>query len=206
LTDVTQLGVTVKTKLLKDITTKAILGGSCSAPARPGDPNIPQPGAPVTPKALASKLVGNASCAAPADDPLSAAAWPLNGKMTFTMTQQYTDLVTAKVKPYQIQADIAFLGTGAGGPDTVDVAGIVLKGLAVGANVSGSLWQDPVLQTGGTSGYNTGYTLVLSNAVGCADATPSNATISQVMFGGGDGSSTSLLGSTADGLKFTLGQ
>jgi hypothetical protein len=202
---VTQIGVTAKSKLLKDLTTKANIGGSCTAPPRTGDPNIPPPGGAVHPKALAASLVGNASCAAPADDPNSAAAWPLNGKMTFTMTETYTDGVTAKVKPYSIQTDVSVLGPGAA-PDVLNVGGIVLKGLAAGAIVSGSVWQDPVAKTGGTTGYNTGYELNLSAAIGCGDSTPNNASIATTMYGGGAGSSTSLTGSTAEGVKFTLGE
>jgi len=205
LTDVTQIGVTAKTKLLKDLNTKATIGGTCVAPPRTGDPNIPAPGGPVTPKAVSASLVGNASCAAPADDPNAAAAWPLNGKMTFTMNEKYTDLVSAKLKPYSIQTDISLLGPGAS-PDVVNIGGIVLKGLAVGATVSGSIWQDPVAKTGGTSGYNTGYELDLAAGLGCADSTPNNASVATTMFGGGDGSSTSLIGGTAEGVKFTLGE
>jgi hypothetical protein len=190
--------------VLSDISTKAKLGGSCTAPPRTGDPNIPPPGGAVHPKSIASKLVGNASCAAPADDPNAAAAWPLNGKMTFTMTETYVDGVTAKTKPYQLQANIAILGQGAG-PDVLNVGGIVLKGLGVGATVSGDIWQDPVTKTGAPSTYNTGYELDLAAAAGCADSTPNNASIATTMFGGGDGSSTSLIGSTAEGIKFTLG-
>ncbi len=202
----TQLGIVGKTKLLKDQTTKALLGGSCTAPPRTGDPNIPPASGAVNPKAVAAALTGNAACSAPVDDPNSAAAWPLNGKITFTMTQTYTDMVKLTVKPYQIQADISLLGTGSGGPDTVDVGGIVLKGLGAGAIVKGDLWQDPVTLTGGNTGYNTGYTLDLVGAAGCADATPGNASITNTMFGGGSASSASLIGSVANGLEFTLGE
>jgi hypothetical protein len=203
LSDVTQIGVTVKTKLLKDLSTKTAIAGDCSAAVRPGDGIHPTGGlvSPLTPKAVAAKLVGNASCATTANDPNAAAAWPLNGKITWTMTQ-----LNALAKPYQIQASVAILGFDPAGPDVVDVGGIVLKGVAVGANVSGSLWQDPVTKTGGTNGYNTGYELDLAGAASCADATPNNANVAQVLIGGGAGTATSLLGSTASGISFSLGQ
>jgi len=206
--DQTQIGTVVKTKLLKDLTTKQAIAGDCSSAVRPGDPIHPAGGlvSPLTPKAEAASLLGNASCAngatATAADANAAAAWPLNGKITWTMTQS-----NALAKPYAIQADIQGLGfNAAAGPDVLDVGGIVLKGAAVGATVTGDIWFDPVSKTGGSSGYNTGYELDLTNALGCADGTPNNATISTVLSGGGGGSSTSLLGSTANGVSFSLGE
>lgn len=206
--DQTTIGLVIKTKLLKDLTSKATIGGDCSSAVRPGDPIHPAGGlvSPLTPKAAAAKLVGNTGCAngptAVAVDATAAAQWPSNGKITYTMTQ-----LNALAKPYQIQADIALLGFDSGGqPDVINIGGIVLKGAAVGATVSGSLWQDPVAKTGGPTGYNTGYELDLNAALGCADGTPNNAAIAQTLFGGGGGSSTSLLGSTASGLVFSLGQ
>jgi len=207
ITDQTQIGVVAKTKLLKDLTTKAAISGDCSSASRPGAPEAPGGGliSPLTPKAEAASLLGNTGCAngatAVAADGTAAAAWPLNGKITYTMTQ-----LNALAKPWAIQADIETLGFNAGaGPDVLDVGGIVLKGAAVGAIVSGNIWFDPVSKTGGTSGYNTGYELDLTNALGCADGTPNNATISTVMIGGG-ATSPSLLGSTASGPVFSLGE
>jgi hypothetical protein len=204
--DQTAIGTTVKTKLLKDQTTKVAIAGDCSTAVRPGDPIHPAGGlvSPLTPKAISAKLVGNASCASGAGIPVdatAAAAWPLNGKVTWTMTQ-LNDLA----KPYQIQADIAVLGFDPLQADVIDVGGIVLKGAAVGATVTGSVWFDPVAKTGGPTGYNTGYELDLAQAAGCADGTAGNAAISQVLSGGGGGTSTSLLGSTANGMSFSLGE
>lgn len=205
--DQTQIGVVAKTKLLKDLTTKTAIAGDCSSAVRPGDPIHPAGGlvSPLTPKAEAASLLGNASCAngatAQAADATAAAAWPLNGKITYTMTQ-----LNALGKPYAIQADIEGLGFNPAGPDLLDVGGIVLKGAAVGAIVSGNIWFDPVAKTGGSSGYNTGYELDLTNALGCADGTPGNASIGTVLVGGGGASSTSLLGSTASGPVFSLGE
>ncbi len=212
LSDVTQIGISVHGSAARDQTTKDRIVGSCDGastpgvPARTGDADIPQPTTSLTPKAVAVSLLGNASCAAAADDPNSANAWPLNGKVTYTMTQTYTDMVNGHVKPYKLQADVQLLGFNAAGPDVVDVAGIVTTGLAVGAQVSGTIWEDPVAKTKGSTGYNTGYELDTGGALGCIDSTPNNASIPIVMSGGGGATSTSLLGSTADGLSFSLGE
>jgi hypothetical protein len=208
LTDQTQIGVVAKTKLLKDLTTKTAIAGDCSSATRPGDPINPAGGlvSPLTPKAFAASLTGNASCAngatAQAVDATAAAAWPLNGKITWTMTQ-----LNALGKPYAIQAGVEALGfNAAAGPDVLDLGGVVLKGAAVGAIVSGNVWFDPVAKTGGPTGYNTGYELDITPALGCADGTAGNASISTVLIGGGGASATSLLGSTATGVAFSLGE
>jgi hypothetical protein len=203
LTDATQVGVTVKARLLQDLSAHTLLAGSCSAPVRKGDPIHPAGGplTTLTPKSTALSVSGNASCASAADDPNAAAAWPLNGKITWTMRE-----LDDRGKAYQIQAAISIAGSDEAAPDVVDVQGIVLKGPGVGALVGGTVWEDPVSKTGGGTGYNTGYELDLANATGCSDATPGNATISTIMLGGGGASSTSLLGSTATGITFTLGE
>jgi hypothetical protein len=54
--------------------------------------------------------------------------------------------------------------------------------------------------------YDTGYALNIPGAIGCTDSTPNNAGIKTVLIGGGGTSSTSLLGSTADGLSFSFGE
>ena len=205
LTDVTH-AVKIAGALAKDQTSKAAIGGTCSAPARPLDTHVPQPPMTLTPKSEAFSISGNASCAAPANDPNAAEAYPLNGKVTWTMNETYTDLVTGKVHPYKMQAALTVLGFSAAGPDVVNVKGIVLSGLAPGATVTGSLWQDPVVKTGGSTGYNTGYVLDTTGAAGCADATPNNASITKLLIGGGGSASSSLLGSTAAGLTFSVGE
>jgi hypothetical protein len=205
ITDQTQVGVTAKTKVLKDLTSKAAIGGSCATAVRPGDPIQPA-GGPVSfsVKSIATKLLGNASCAngptATGADATAAAAWPLNGKITYTGTT-----TNALAKPWQIQADIVTLGFSTTYPDVLNIGGIVLKGAAVGATVGGDIWFDPVAKTGGPTGYNTGYEVDLGSALGCADGTPNNASLSTVMIGGGGASATSLIGSTASGPTFTLG-
>jgi hypothetical protein len=218
--DQTQIGVVIKTKILKDLTAKTAIGGACATAVRPGDPIQPAGGSTgtLTPKAEAASLTGNLGCAqgptAVAADATAAAQWPASGKITITMTQ-----LNALAKPYQIQAATTILGFNPGFQDVVDLGGVVLKGAAFGATVSGSIWEDPVSKTGGPTGYNTGYELDISNALGCADGTPNNATISTVLSGGGNGASfggtgtngedtsTSLLGSTGvPGLGFSLGE
>jgi hypothetical protein len=109
------------------------------------------------------------------------------------------------LKPYQIQAQVSVLGFDPVQPDVMNLSGLVLKGAAAGANVSGSLWQNAVTDTDGPTGYNTGYELDVAAGLNCANGTPSDASISAVLIGGGAGSSTSLLGSTASGVMFTLG-
>jgi hypothetical protein len=211
--DQTQLNVVIKTKLLKDVTTKTAISGDCSSASRPGDAINPAGGlvSPLTPKAMAASLIGNTGCAQGAAIPVdatAAAAWSPSGKITVTMTQ-----TNALAKPWQIQADISFLGSDPSQPtgDVIDVGGIVLKGAAFGAAVSGSIWQAPAtLLPKGDPGqpgvYNTGYGLDLVSALGCADATPGNATIGTTLFGGGGSSANSPLGSVAQGLIFSLGQ
>lgn len=206
LTDVTQKGVTVKTKLLSDQTTKAKIAGDCDTATRPGEPGYDTNGeiAALTPKAVAGKLVGNASCYTTdlGGDPNEADAWPLSGKIVFTGTQ-LNDLG----KPVQIQAQITVLGFDPVIADAVNVGGIVLKGPGVGATAGGQIWFDPVAKTGGATGYNTGYELDLGQALGCADETPNNAALAQVMVGGGGATSTSLLGSEGiSGITFSIGQ
>jgi hypothetical protein len=164
-------------------------------------------------------LTGNASCAsgatAVAADATAASAYPLNGKLTWTFTQTYTDLITAKIKPYKMQAALSLLGFDPVLPDVVNLGGQVLTGVNAGAllatTASGpspsNIWEDPVSKTGGASGYNTGYELDLASAVGCADGTAGNANILQVLSGGGGASSTSLLGSApTNGLIFEFGE
>jgi hypothetical protein len=213
LSDQTALGTTIKAKLLKDLVSKTAIAGDCSAASRPGDPINPAGGlvSPLTPKALSAKLVGNAGCAASpsaeAVDATAAAAWPPNGKITWTMTQ-----LNALSKPYQIQADIVFTGSNPAGADAYNVAGIVLKGVAVGGQVGGSIWQNPVIPMAKTApgypGYlNAGYELDFASFGGCIDGTAGNAAIAAVAFGGGGATSTSMLGTTGlTGPSFYHGQ
>jgi hypothetical protein len=280
LTDQTQNGIKTAGNLAKDAGTHAAIAGSCTGTVtRPGDAHVPGGANPtLTPKSQAVSLLGNASCAngapAQAADATAANAYPLNGKITWTFNETYNDLVTAAPKPYKMQAAVALLGFA--GLDTVDVSGIVLSGADAGANVGGTIWEDPVAKggkyrtvtdlqrtngsanvisatakfaatdVGGTivgtgipsgttiasvtdlshatmsanatstgtgsatlngDAYNTNYNLDLTNALGCATATPNDANITQVLSGGGGSSSTSVLGTTGvPGISFQFGE
>jgi hypothetical protein len=226
LTDSTQRGIKVSGALAKDQTSKTAIAGNCSGVYRAGDlhvPTTPTGGGnlvlnTLTPKAQATALLGNATCAqAPEVDPNANDAYPLNGKITWTFTQTYTDQITLGIKPYKMQADIALLGIAqhGNGADVVDVGGIVLSGVNAGASLAtfathgafaSTIWEDPVAKTGGASGYNTGYELDLGPAVGCVDGNPNTANILQVLTGGGAASANSLLGSSANGLLFAFGE
>jgi hypothetical protein len=207
LTDQTQLSVTVKTKLLKSKVTKTAIAGDCSSASRPGDAINPAGGlvSPLTPKAVAGKLIGNAGCAtgpaAIAVDATAAAQWPLSGKVTFTMTQ-----LNSLAKPWQIQLQLGVLGFDTVVPDAINLTGLVLKGAAVGADVGGQIWFNPaVLAPVGTGHLDSGYDVDLASAVGCQDGTPNNASIVQVLAGGGV-TTPSGLGSITPGILFSLGQ
>jgi hypothetical protein len=226
LTDSTQRGIKATGALAKDQTSKTAIAGTCSGVYRAGDTHVPS--GPVgggntvlstlTPKAQATALLGNATCAqAPEVDPNANDAYPLNGKVTWTFLETYTDLITAAPKPFKMQADVALLGIAqhGDGADVVEVGGIVLSGVNAGAALAtfathgafkSSIWEDPVAKTGGASGYNTGYELDLGPAVGCVDGNPNTANILQVLTGGGGASATSLLGSSANGLLFAFGE
>ena len=232
LTDRTVDGVKATGGLAKDQTTKAVIGGTCTGHWRPGDAHNPghlntDPAINLTPKAQATALLGNASCGQGADQTgdtnYTAHTWVLNGKITWTFNETYFDPVAVATKPYKMQADVSLIGIAANGDaaDVVSLGGIVLSGVNAGATLSTfatagaahtSIWEDPVVKTGGASGYNTGYELDLGSAAGCADGlqpgetgTVGNANILQVLAGGGP-LAPSLLGSPANGILFEFGQ
>jgi hypothetical protein len=210
LTDVTQNGVKINGALASVQHTSPVqkIGGRCDASPRPGDPHVPAPTGDLHPKAESFALLGNTSCAPPAVDPNASQAYAENGKVTWTMNETYVDPITNLSHSYKIQADIAVLGTGqnGNGPDVEDIQGIVLTGLAPGAIVRGTIWQDPVIKTGGATGFNTGYEVDNAGVTACADATAGNALIKKLMIGGGGTSATSLIGSSTEGVKFEIGE
>jgi len=209
--------------LAKDQTSHLVVnnGGTCSGRTPHGDKHIPFPpsGSNVvtglTAKAQATSITGNASCAQGndiANDATAANAYALHGKITWTFNQTYNDLLTNLPKPYKMQAMVSVLGFSQVNADAIDVGGIVLSGVNAGATVSGGVWFDPVLKTGGASGYNTGYELDLAAAAGCADdpvgppgAALNDANIGTVLSGSG-ATSPSLLGSVVNGLSFDFGE
>ncbi len=212
LTDQTQVGVKIAGNLAKDQTTKLPVnnGGTCTGVVRPGDTHVPQPTGALNPKSQAVAFLGNTGCAngatAQAVDATAALQYPPTGKITWTFTQTYTDLLTSLVKPYKMQAAVSIVGLSATQPDVANLSGIVLSGVNPGAAVNGGVWEDPVALTHGVTGYNTGYELDLTSAAGCADGTANNATIAQVLSGGGSTATPSLLGTVTGPLVFTVGQ
>ena len=144
----------------------------------------------------------------------------LSEKLASAGLKSYTEPVTNVVKPYKLQAYISVLGFSASaGPDVIDVSGMVVLGVSVGSNVSGSLWEDPsVKSVSPDKGYqNSGYTpLTGLQAIGalggCADGVAGNVAMPGQPAGSGipivlvgDGSSPTF-GSSATGLSFTQGE
>ncbi len=105
-----------------------------------------------------------------------------------------------------MQAAISLVGLSPTQADVANISGIVLSGLNPGAALNGGVWEDPVALTHGATGYNTGYELDLTSAAGCADGTANNATIAQVLSGGGSAATPSLLGTVTTPIVFTVGQ
>ena len=185
--------------MLKNIQAKpsVTLGGSCTLPARTGDPATTPPVSVLHPKSLAATLVGNPSCASTTD----ASSWPLSGTLTITMTETNT----ATSKPYQIAASIVLRHLPQNAADVYSVSGVVTKGLALGAAVGGTIWLDPVTNPKTpTDTYKTGYQLDSAAATHCTNATPGDASIPMMMFGGGGSSAASLENSPTSGLTFTV--
>jgi hypothetical protein len=151
--------VVASTKLLKSVLgAKPTLGGVCNT-----NPAFANGNSTTTPKAQAAKLSGRASCAngAPAQavDATAATQYPLNGKISTTMTETGAD-----TKPLVIQSYIALLGAATSGNpfgDVFNLGGIVIKGVGVGATTTGSIWQDPVSKLLGKA--RSGVTLNTTN-------------------------------------------
>lgn len=192
--------VTVGTALLKNLATNTVIGGSCSGLVNAfDDPTGGGPVPTIHPKANASKLSGVASCAtgatATAVDATKANAFPLTGKDTITATE-----LNALGKNWQIQAYLTVKGFDPAAADVVEITGLIAKGPSLGATVGGKLYEDPVSKAPATKPPSgNGYQLDISQAIGCADGTPNNATIATVQVGDG----TSLLGNPASGLSFS---
>jgi hypothetical protein len=211
--------VKIAGNLAKDLTTKTVTpnAGSCTGTVtRVGDAHIPNGNNPaLTPKSAAVSFVGDQSCAqgatATAVDATKANAYTAYGKLTWTFTQNYNDLINAAPKPYKMQAAITLLGFNPGGVDVVDIGGTVLSGASAGATVVGNIWEDPVVLAPhgtdpNTTLYKTGYNVDLNDAIGCADGTAGNANITAVLSSGGGTHNVSPLGGTATGLAFQFGE
>jgi hypothetical protein len=132
--------------------------------------------------------------------------WPASG--SFKM--KFADLTTAgKNQQTAIQLVVDGFADHDMDPmtpsDIVEGHGIVTKGVAAGADVAFESIFDPIAKdkTQTTATPYFGYNYDVAAAVGCTDATPDNADI--LLLAGGD-SGTSLLGDTASGFTFTVGQ
>jgi hypothetical protein len=218
----------VTTAVLKDTTTKAAIGGTCNnlvQDAQDTTLNGPAP-AVIHPSAIATKLVGTASCQS-GQTPV----YPLTGKQSISSA---TTELTLLGKKWQIQAYITIEGFSPSALDVVDVSGLVAKGLSVGAVETAHYWENPVVKSldpegNGTNNptadganhnddniFNTGYSVddnyALNVLVGCLSGSPANEiapanAITQVAIGGGGATALSpLLGSSASGASFALGE
>jgi hypothetical protein len=177
--------ITFTTALMKDLGTvgSPVISGACATPQAGFET--------MHPKAIATKLLGVASCA-PAPLP---GAYPLNGKASITMQE----INPGTLKNWQIQAFFRIAGQNPSAPDVLDVSGIVIKGPAVGASVLGSVTYDPVSKVSPIPSPKpvgfTGYQLDLVKGAACQAGT---GTIDTVQLTTG----TSALGGYASGLQF----
>jgi hypothetical protein len=175
----------LSTALLKDLSNNTILGGMCTTPV-PGFPTM-------HPKAFAAKLAGTTRCNTTPD----VGAYPLNGKVSITMTEINPASPTGA--PFQVQAYFRFAGVDPSAADVQDVSGIVIKGPGVGASVLGSVAQDAISKVSPIpnpkpAGF-TGYFLDSAKAAACQAGT---GTIDTVQLSTG----TSPLGGYATGLEY----
>jgi hypothetical protein len=203
----------VKTKLLKDYipSPATTIGGTCTAGV--GDVtrgNLVLPTQPMTPKAAAGKLTGISSCAQGATAEAAATPpppWPINGKITLTMSQVWPVGNVDAGKPVQIQTVVAFTDSFV---DTATISGIVAKGAMIGAQAIANVWQDPATPAPTTPfGYqNSKWDIDLAAASGlgteCADGTAGNVTIPIANVLVGDGISP-LSGLSTTGFTFQVG-
>jgi hypothetical protein len=205
LTDTTQ-AIVLSTKLLKNLTTKVAIGGTCA-----GFVKFPIAAPPSGTEAVtkeAAKLSGAASCSQTATgpgvdpgDPAAALGYPPNGKISLATA---TNSLSAYIHINGLTGDVAGIG------------GAVTKGSSVGATVGGSLWENPavkLLKTDptypgvGSSGYDVDPTALVS-LLGCADGVPGTVTapgLTLAIVGDSGFSPSPLLGSPATGLTFTFG-
>jgi hypothetical protein len=227
LTD-TPTNETVTTAVLKDTTTKAAIGGTCNNMVQNAQDTALNgaPPASISIGSIATKLIGTASCQAG-----ETGVYPLTGKQT---TSSVTTQLNNLGKKWQLQAYVTIQGFDPSALDVVDVTGLVSKGLSVGAVETATYWENPVVkgvdpEGDGTNNptadganhnddniFNTGYSVddnyALNVLVGCLSGSPegevsqANAITSVAIGGGGATAASPLLGSTANGASFALGQ
>ena len=138
--------------------------------------------------------------------------WPLAG----ALTMKFADLTTAG-KNQQLNG--AIVVDGFTDPDNdpltpsdvVSFHGLVTKGVALGADISGETEFDPIVKDktvtypgGENPGAYYSYQFDLGGALGCADAIPDNANVVQFQNGSVGGVSQ-LLGLPVAGISFSVG-
>jgi hypothetical protein len=217
----------ITTSVLKDTTTKAAIGGTCTGLVQDAQDqalNGPPP-ATIHPSAIATKLVGTASCQS-GETPV----YPLTGKQSISSATNELNLLGKK---WQVQAYITIQGFNPSALDVVDVTGLVAKGLSVGAVETATYWENPVVKSldpegDGTnnptadganhlddnilnSGYSVDDNFALNTLVNCLSGSAVGQIappgITMVAIGGGGASAVSpILGSLAGGANFALGE
>jgi len=151
-------------------------------------------------------------------NPTDNTEWPLNGTLSLT----FTDL-TAASKAQALTAQIVVDGFTDGDPstplvqDTSDVVsfhGIVIKGVAAGADVTGETEFDPTVKdktvtTGATAGpfgnAYFGYAFDVAAAVGCTDDASVNPANITAFNNGSVSNASQILGLPVSGINFTIG-
>jgi hypothetical protein len=226
LTDAEQ-NVTITTSLAKDTTTKAAIGGTCNNLVQDAQDTVLNgaPPAVIHPSAIATKLTGTFSCQS------DETGYPLTGKQTISSA---TNELTALGKKWQIQAYITIQGFDPGGLDLVDVHGLVAKGLSVGAVETAVYWENPAVKGTDPEGdginnptadganhsddnfFNSGYSVddvfALNTLVDCLAGSavgqiPPTSGVALMALGGGGATTLSpILGSSASGASFSLGE
>ena len=138
-----------------------------------------------------------------------ATEWPLAG----SLAMKFTDLNTAG-KNQQLTGAIVVDGftdpdeNPATPSDVVSFHGLVTKGVALGADITGETEFDPTIKDKTAvypgSGAYFNYAFDLAGALGCADATPDNANITG-FNNGSVGGMSQLLGLPVAGISFSVG-
>lgn len=131
--------------------------------------------------------------------------WPLNGKLSITFTDLNNTAKQNKLDGYVIVDGFTDPDNDPQTPsDVVTGHGVVVKGVAVGADIATEVYFDPILkdklQT--TETPYPGYNFDLVGALGCTTATQGDANIAAMMIG--DGTSL-LLGLPAAGFSLSIG-
>jgi len=133
--------------------------------------------------------------------------WPLAGALSLTFTQLNNVGHNEAVAGFVTVDGFTDPDNNPGTPsDVVAFHGLITKGVAVGADITGETEFDPTVKdkTQTTATPYFGYPYDLGNAGGCADATPNNANIT-AFNNGSVGGQSQLLGLPVAGIDFTIG-